>query len=251
MMLLSFYIFSLFFNAVFCIVIPCHRPKNSSDITSFQLTLIAPSTRACNISAPFTNECRTAEQAAPFINKAFDDYAISSVGEKAAILSLMLFETGDFKFDRNQYVALLHHYCNVANRYADRSFPAPGRPGQGTRNLMTFPFVHQYALDTPSTHSRALALAGPNATDPSIKNDSMNAVRDLVLGDELSFASAMWFYKASGPDRVGCTANQSLADGLIAQTRQGWEDYITGCIFTSVTEDRASVREKTLSVLSS
>ncbi|KAF4604440.1 hypothetical protein EYR40_001620 [Pleurotus pulmonarius] len=232
MMLLSFYIFSLFFNAVFSMVIPCHRPKNSSDITPFQLTLIAPSTRACNISAPFTDECRTAEQAAPFINKAFDDYAISSVGEKAAILSLMLFETGDFKFDRNH-------------------FPAPGRPGQGTRNLMTFPFVHQYALDTPSTHSRALALAGPNATDPSITNDTMNAVRDLVLGDELSFASAMWFYKASGPERAGCTANQSLADGLVAQTRQGWEDYITGCIFTSVTEDRASVWEKTLSVLSS
>ncbi|KAF9491584.1 hypothetical protein BDN71DRAFT_1398133 [Pleurotus eryngii] len=212
-------------------VIPCHRPKNSSDITPFQLTLIAPLTSACNISAPFTDECRTAEQAAPFINKAFNDYAIASVGEKAAILSLMLFETGDFKFDRNH-------------------FPAPGRPGQGTRNLMTFPFVHQYALDTPSTHSRALALAGTNANDPSITNDTMNAVRDLVLGDELSFASAMWFYKVSGPERVGCTVNQTLVDGLTAQTRQGWENYITGCIFTSVTEDRTAVWEKTVSVLS-
>ncbi|KAF7441406.1 hypothetical protein PC9H_001756 [Pleurotus ostreatus] len=147
MMLLSFCIFTLSLNVVFSMVIPCHPPKNSSDITPFQLTLIAPSTRACNISAPFTDECRTAEQAAPFINKAFNDYAIASVGEKAAILSLMLFETGEFKFDKNH-------------------FPAPGRTGQGTRNLMTFPFVHQYALDTPSTHSRALGLAGTNATDP-------------------------------------------------------------------------------------
>ncbi|KAL0952145.1 hypothetical protein HGRIS_008761 [Hohenbuehelia grisea] len=187
---------------------------------------------SCNALAPFADECRTAEQAAPFVNQAFVDYNITSRGEKAAMLSLMLFESGNFRFDKNH-------------------FPAPGRPGQGTRNLMAFPFVHQYAVDSPATREQALSLAGPDPTDPKIDNATMNAVRELVLGDAMSFASAMWFYKASGPDRVGCTGNKTLVDGLVAETRKGWEAFISGCVFTTVTEERAAVWNTTLSVLSS
>ncbi|KAJ8507538.1 hypothetical protein ONZ45_g10102 [Pleurotus djamor] len=113
---------------------------------------------------------------------------------------------------------------------------------------MSFPFVHQYAVDTPSTRSRALSLA-PNVTDPSISNTTKNAVLDLVLTDELSFASAMWFYKASGLNSLGCANNKTMVDGLVSQTRQGWEDYITGCIFTQVSPEREAVWNRTIEVL--
>ncbi|KAF9486886.1 hypothetical protein BDN71DRAFT_1459003 [Pleurotus eryngii] len=72
------------------------------------------------------------------------------------------------------------------------------------QNLMTFLFVHQHALNTPSTHFHT----SPNATDPTITGDSTNTVCNLVLGDQLSFTSVIWFYKASRPECVSCTANQ-------------------------------------------
>ncbi|KAF4597906.1 hypothetical protein EYR38_006298 [Pleurotus pulmonarius] len=209
------------------IAVPLCTKRTYNGITPAQLIQIAPEMAACNATAPFPEECRDAKQSAPFVNQGFEDYAITSKGEKAAILSLMLFESGNFKFDINHF---------------------PGRPGQGTRNLMTFPFVHQYAVDTPSTSAQALALA-PNASDPSISNDTMNAVRALVLEDRLSFASGMWFYKASGPEKIGCTGNSTLVEGLKAETEQGWADYITNCIFTTVTDERKAVWQKTLAAI--
>jgi len=131
----------------------------------------------------------------------------------------MVFETGDFKFERNH-------------------FPAPGRPGQGTRDLMEFPFILAYALDTPSTAANATALVGTNAT-PS--NDTMNAVLALVLPDDLSFASAAWFYKRSGSNHTGCS--DDIVQGLQAGTEAGWEAYTTGCVGTAVTDDRKAVYE--------
>jgi hypothetical protein len=167
----------------------------------------------------------------PFINKAFQEYGITSKGEKAALLSLMAFETGDFKFNTNH-------------------FPAPGRPGQGTRNLMLFPFILEYALDTPSVADQAKNLTGGKAaSDPSISDDTKNAVRALVLGDDLSFASAMWFYKAEGADGKGCTRDASIVSGLQSQSRPGWEAYITKCIGTTVTDDRAAVWQRAIDAL--
>ena len=77
-------------------------PTSFSPISVAQLLQIAPESAACNQSAAFASECRTAEQAAPFVNAGFQEFGINTVGEQAALLSLMLFETGGFKFDRNQ-----------------------------------------------------------------------------------------------------------------------------------------------------
>ncbi|KAJ6594518.1 hypothetical protein B0H19DRAFT_919745 [Mycena capillaripes] len=182
----------------------------------------------CSAETKFPSECRTAEQAAPFVNQAFRDYNIVSNGEKAALLSLMLFESGGFAFDIN-------HSLNT--------------PGQGTRNEMTFPFILQYALDTPSTSAQAQALAGANVNNAAaIPPDTQNAIRALVLTDPLSFASAMWFYTQSGPNKTGCTATPGMVAGLQLETVPGWEDYITKCIFTTVTPERQAVYEKTLNV---
>jgi len=67
----------------------------------------APGSASCDGSS----SCRTAEQAAPFIQAAFKKFGFKTPGEQAAILALMAFESGDFKFDVNVF---------------------PGRPGQGS-----------------------------------------------------------------------------------------------------------------------
>ncbi|KAL0956903.1 hypothetical protein HGRIS_003008 [Hohenbuehelia grisea] len=199
----------------------------STVITPEQLLQISSSMAACDPSSATASECRTAEQASPFVNEGFSTYNITTKGEKAAILSLMLFESGNFKFDINHF---------------------PGEPGQGTRNLMKFPGVYQYAVDTPETSAQALALV-PDLNDPNNSNSTKNEVRALVLPDKLSFASGMWFYKASGPEKTGCTGDQAIVDGLQGETVEGWTAYIERCISTTVTPDRKEVWEKTLAAL--
>lgn len=192
------------------------------NITAAQILALAPETASCDPTAQFADECRTNVQAAPFINDAFNQFGLNTVGEQAAVLSLMAFETGQFKFDRNH-------------------FPAPGNPGQGTRNLMNFPFIFQYAVNTTSVAAAAQAAA-PDPTNAT--PDQMNAVLALVLTDDLSFASGAWFLKESGG---GCT--DAIVQGLQAATLQGWENYITTCVGTTVTSDRQTLYETTLSVL--
>jgi hypothetical protein len=193
------------------------------NITAAQVLAIAPQSASCDPTAQFADECRTNVQAAPFINDAFNQFSLNTVGEQAAVLSLMAFETGQFEFDRNH-------------------FPAPGNPGQGTRNLMNFPFIYQYALNTTSTAAQAQQIvADPSTATP----DQMNAVLALVLPDELSFASGAWFLKESGG---GCT--DDIVQGLQAATLSGWQNYITTCVGTTVTSDRQSLYETALSVLS-
>lgn len=75
-----------------------------SSITASQIIQISPNSTACNATAQFADECRTAEQATPFVNAAFGKYDIATLGEQVALLSLMLFESGGFQFNRNQCV---------------------------------------------------------------------------------------------------------------------------------------------------
>jgi len=195
--------------------------STSSGITAAQLLAIVPSSSSCDPSAQFADECRTADQAVSFINAGFSQFNTTTAGEMAALVSLMAFETGGFMFDRNH-------------------FPAPGNPGQGTRNLMQFNFVLQYALDTPAVAAEAQSLA-PDPTN--VSDDVKNQVLALVLPDTLSFASAAWFLKASG------TCSQSVVDGLQSGTESGWENYITNCVGTTVTDDRRSLYEAAVSAL--
>lgn len=116
--------------------------------------------------------------------------------------------------------------------------------------MMSFSFVLEYALDTPAVASQALALVGGDPSNTAVTADIQNAVRSLILGDALSFASAMWFYTRSGPDQAGCTGNQSIVDGLQAATQEGWENYIEECVFTTVTQDRQALWRSTLAALS-
>lgn len=76
-----------------------------------QLEFIAPKSSTCK-EAPAPGECRTAVEAAPIITHAFQKYNITSPAEHAALISLMAFESDDFKFNRNK---------------------VPGVPGQGSK----------------------------------------------------------------------------------------------------------------------
>lgn len=220
----SVVLFALFSTAS---ALPLNAQGATRTISEAQLIQIAPQSKSCNPNGLAAKECRTAAQAAPFINAAHSKFCITTKGEMAALVSLQSFESVQFKFQRNQ----------------------AGNPGQGTHNEMNFPFIYQYALDTPQTKDAALKLV-PLGTDiNTVSNNTKNAVLDLMLADDLSFASAAWFLKRSAITS-GTACDQSIIDGLKAATEVGWEAYITKCVRTTVTDDRKAVYNAALAALS-
>jgi hypothetical protein len=203
--------------------------RQNPTVTPDQILKTDPRTADCNVQT-FPGECVTAAQFAGPLSDSFQQFDITTVGEKAALLSLILFETGGLKANRNH-------------------FPTPGNPGQGTRNLMNFPFIFKYTLDIPALAPLAEAtLPGLTrdstfdqltAVDPAMKN----AILNLVLDEPNSAASAAWFLKQSG------VCDQSIVDGLKAGTEAGWETYITKCVGTTVTPDRLALYNAAKSAL--
>lgn len=91
------------------------------------LLKIAPQACTCE-EAPFPEECSTAYDAMPHILKALHIYSIDEPGEIAAVLALMAFVSGEFKY-------------NIAH--------FPTEPGRGTRNMQSIAFNLQYAASIP------------------------------------------------------------------------------------------------------
>jgi hypothetical protein len=125
-----------------------------------------PSSASCS-GAPYADECKTADQAAPFIAAAFSKYKITSKGAQAANLALMAIESGEFKYSKSH-------------------FPAPGTPGKGTRNMQSPDFNSKYAT----------ALYGASKVQAA---GSPDAILALVNDDADSFASASWFLATNCP----------------------------------------------------
>lgn len=175
---------------------------NGTTLTAANLIAIAPATASC-AGADFPDECADASQAATAINKSFETYSITSVGEQAALVAYMLFESGNFKYKKNHY---------------------PGRPGQGTRMMAMPPFVKLYA--TSAAGGQAVAQAEVSGGDASL-----NAVLALVNSDdEKSFGSAAWFLSSQ------CTAD--VRAGLAAETVEGWHNFLTVCVGTTAAPER-------------
>lgn len=78
------------------------RNRNNAALTESQLVTIAPSSKSCT-DAPAAGECATAKQAAKFTSQSFDTYKVTSKAEQAAVISLMAFESGDFKYNKNHF----------------------------------------------------------------------------------------------------------------------------------------------------
>lgn len=70
------------------------------DLTSQQILSIAPGSGTCD-HARFAYECVTAETATAYIRNAFVRYGISSPEEQAAVISVMAYESEDFKLNRD------------------------------------------------------------------------------------------------------------------------------------------------------
>jgi len=186
--------------------------KQTACISSTNLISIAPDTASCD-GAPFPEECVPASVAAPNIAQSFGLFGIDSFGAQAALVAIMLFESGDFKYKINHF---------------------PGVAGQGTRNMQSPAFNTKYAdwivatgQDAAITQSSVSAAAGDPAT-----------LLDLINTDKWSFASAAWFVST----QCGASQVQALGDG----SQASFEAYLTGCVGTTVTEDRTAGWEKVI-----
>jgi hypothetical protein len=193
------------------------QQRDDIAITAADLIKIAPDTESC-VGAPYPDECRTASAAAPAIAISFTNFDIPSFGAQAALVALMLFESGDFKYNKNH-------------------FPAPGRPGQGTRNMQSPEFNEKYAEYLPTVCTNC-GLS--TAEVEQAKAEGPAAVLDYISGDEWSFGSAAWFLKTQ------CDA--SIETGLAAGTQAGFKSYIEDCVGTTLTDERIAGWEKVMAL---
>ncbi len=174
----------------------------TSSVTAELLSQIAPATASCS-GADFPEECADAATAATALNKSFDTYGIKTVGEKAALIAYTLFESGNYKYNKNHF---------------------PGRPGQGTRMMAMPNYIAKYAT--------AVAGADAYAAASAVGGDAgLNAVLALVNSDdEKSFGSAAWFYSTQ------CSAD--VKAGVAAETIDGWHNFLTVCVGTGLDPTR-------------
>ncbi|KAF2739331.1 hypothetical protein EJ04DRAFT_509034 [Polyplosphaeria fusca] len=179
-------------------------------LTEAAIQAIAPSTASC-AGAEFSNECATAADAVGPIQASFQKYGVTSTAEQAALIALMLYESGNFQYN-------IHH------------FPSPN-PGQGTRNMQNYPFNLQYATALFGAQAQEKAAQGPDA------------VLGMLLGNDESFGSAAWFLTSQ--------CNAQIRQGLHSGSQAGWSAYLTQCIGTTDTPDRDAVWTKAMQVLQS
>jgi hypothetical protein len=181
-------------------------PRAPGDSAVSMLLEIAPTSNTC-AGAPVPSECATATQAAPYLITAVSQYGITSAPEIAALLSLIAFETGDFKYNINHY---------------------PGRAGQGTRNMQMPDYNLQYALSIPALVGQVQAITSQTTTTTGLSDSQLNAIRALVLPDQYTWASAAWFYT---------TKCASVRSQVQAGGQAGLNAYL-GCVGTTATSDR-------------
>ncbi|KAF2099592.1 hypothetical protein NA57DRAFT_75092 [Rhizodiscina lignyota] len=186
------------------ISVPVEVERRDVDAATKALLTAAPTSNTCS-GATYPNECATAQQAAQPIIDGFAQYGITTVGEQAAALSIMIFESGSFK-------------------YNEKHFPAPV-PGQGTRNMQNPEFNQKYVADLEKSGKLKSSDVQAAGTDP-------NKILALVQPDEFSFASAAWF--------ISTQCDAATRAGLQAGTQAGYTAYLTNCVQTTVTDDRIS-----------
>jgi len=91
---------------------PCSLAIEDIYLTEAHLIQIAPQSKSCG-DAPAKGECATAKTASNSASQSFNTYKVTNKAEQAAILSLMAFESNDFKYNKNHF---------------------PGIPGQGSKS---------------------------------------------------------------------------------------------------------------------
>ncbi len=182
-----------------------------SDLTADQLTQIAPTSNTCTGAAQ-PDECLTADKAVPFILASFKTYKITAPATQAALIATMALESGEFKYAKNH-------------------FPAPGRPGQGTRNMQSKEFNDEYAASIPEVAKLM----------PEAQKHGDSGVRDLLTNfGDYDFGSAAWFLTSQ------CTADVQSA--LAKGGDQAFAGYLA-CIGTQGTNARTKYYQAALKAL--
>jgi hypothetical protein len=174
-------------------------PTPTGPLTASRVIAAIPSIPTTCDGPDASAACRTPEQIAEFVNLSYKNFGFETVGEQAALFALMAFESGSFQFDVNVF---------------------PGRPGQGTRNMMMFDFILPYAFEfnAPAVLQVRDNLTGSSKPEDVPNPDERNRILATVLGDELSFGSAAWFLREQcGPE---------IAQGLQAGTDEAWNRYM-------------------------
>lgn len=188
-------------------------------ITAAEIQAISPNSATC-AGAPAAGQCRTAAQAAGPITKSLSTYKITSPAEAAALVSLMAYESADFKYQNNVY---------------------PGRPGQGTRNMQMINYNLLYANSIPELSGKVTDLiGGAGAADPSVTQ--ANDIRGLLTEvDDFDFGSAAWFLTSQ--------CSTAIRDELQSGSLEGWEQYISECVGTEATADRQEYWSRAIAAL--
>lgn len=165
---------------------------------------IAPESVSCE-GKP-ADECRTAEQAAPFIFDSFCQYSLQHPNQMAAVIALMALESGEFGYKRNAF---------------------PGRPGQGTANMQMPPFNLKYAKSLEDVRDQVANVT----TTEGLPDAELDRILDLVVVDEHNFGSGAWFLRSECPD--------SVAEALTVDIDAGFQEYMA-CVGVEVDEGRLS-----------
>ncbi|KAJ2157721.1 hypothetical protein GGF46_004298 [Coemansia sp. RSA 552] len=180
-----------------------------SEITVEQLDKAIPDRAGANscASTDTPDECATNAAAAKAISAAMSKYKVTSRGELVALISLMAFESSDWQYNTNHF---------------------PGRPGQGTRAMLMYNFIYEYAKYLYPSKVQSNVVASQNTA-------VMNNVRSIVLNDNDSFGSAFWYLANVAP--AFHNKPDKLRDGNVDDV----VDYITNGVKTTWTPDREEV----------
>ncbi|KAJ1961269.1 hypothetical protein GGI12_003342 [Dipsacomyces acuminosporus] len=184
---------------------PTNAPSAHA-ITVDQLNKALPKGATNCSGAGFKDECVPNDKAVAALNSAFTKYGITRRGEAVAVISLIAFESGTWFFNKNH-------------------FPAPGRPGQGTRSMMMYNFIEEYARSLYPEKVAAIVGSSGQATD-----DQKNQVRELVLNDNDSFGSGFWYLVSkakeyhNNPAKLRDGSASDFKDYCSTGVGAGWED---------------------------
>ncbi|CAM1503432.1 Fc.00g082080.m01.CDS01 [Cosmosporella sp. VM-42] len=162
---------------------------------------ITPASKECPVN---NTDCRTATQAAPYITRSMYEYGIFNVKEMAAVISLMAFESADFKYKRNI---------------------SPGRPGQGTAYMQMAKYNLLYAKQIDYFGPW---LKGVHTTDGFSKKE-LNDILSLVTPDTYNFGSGPWFLVTQCSESVREKPGDNIDARFVAYME---------CIGVDVTEER-------------
>ncbi|KZZ87008.1 hypothetical protein AAP_06043 [Ascosphaera apis ARSEF 7405] len=157
------------------------------------LKVIAPTSQSCDQSTPLHDQCRTAEQAAKPILQSFELYELTSTAEKAAVVSIMAYESGEFKYDVN----LAHPHT-----------------GQGTRNMQSPAFNKKFAESIDGLRDL-------------VRNVDPETILAYLNGeDDFSFGSAAWFLTTQCDEGT----RNGLKNAAAGQEGQAYRAYLNNCV---------------------